>query len=108
MPVTSVSVTFFLLLHRHDIRGSQQYVVAVFSLACLGSADAVHASRPPVFRYRNHRRNYCDISFSRDVETNRGPSVVDPNETILATYHQGHPVRRNAGRPCVATHVSCI
>ena len=37
------------------------------------------------------------------METNPGPSVVDPNQTILAPHHQGDPkLGGNAGRQCVA------
>ena len=34
-------------------------------------------SRLDVFRDRNHRINYCELSLSRDIEVNPGPLVVD-------------------------------
>ena len=52
----------------------------------------VEARRPDVFRDRNHRINYWEFSLSRDIETNPGPSVVDPSKTIIAPYNQGNVV----------------
>ena len=61
-------------------------------------------SRPAVFRDRNHKINYYAFSLSRDIEKNPGPSVVDPNKTIIAPYSQGNAAifGDNAGRQCVA------
>ena len=67
-------------------------------------------SRPGVFRDRNHRRNYCKFSLSGDIETNPGPSVVDPRKTIVAPYSQGNIAvfGSNAGRQCVAMSLSAL
>ena len=47
-------------------------------------------SRLGVFRDLNHRINYCEFSLSRDIETNPGPSFVDPSKTIVTPYSQGN------------------
>ena len=66
--------------------------------------------RPGVFRDRNHRINYCKFSLSGDIETNPGPSVVDPTKTIVAPYSQGDITvfGTNAGRQCVAMSLSAL
>ena len=67
-------------------------------------------SRTVVFRDRNHRIKYCQYSLSRDIETNPGPSVVDPSKTIVAPYSQGNVAvfGHNAGRQCVAMSLSAL
>ena len=42
-------------------------------------------NRPDIFRGRNHRINYCEFFFVRDIETHPGPPVFDPSKTLHRT-----------------------
>ena len=52
----------------------------------------------------NHKMNNIASKLSGDIETNPGPSVVDPSKTIHAPYSQGNSLvfGSNAGKQCVA------
>ena len=67
-------------------------------------------SRLDVFRDRNHRINYCELSLSRDIEVNPGPLVVDRSRTIVAPYSQGNIeiFGPNAGQQCVAMSLTAL
>ena len=52
----------------------------------------------------NERGKYYELLLSGDVETNPGPTVVNPTKTISAPYSQSNAEVfgvRNAGRHCV-------
>ena len=48
--------------------------------------------------------------MSRDIETNPGPLVVDPSNTIVAPYSQGNIeiFGHNAGRQCIAMSLTTL
>ena len=56
-------------------------------------------------------RKYYELLLSGDVETNPGPTVVNPTKTISAPYSQSNAEVfgvRNAGRQCVAMSLSAL
>ena len=56
------------------------------------------------YKSLNHRINNISSALCTDVETNPGPSIVDPSKTIVAPYSQGNRLvfGSNAGKQCVA------
>ena len=56
------------------------------------------------YKNLNHRMNCCTFNLSRDIETNPGPTFIDPSKTIHAPYSEGNVdlFGSNAGRQCVA------
>ena len=63
-----------------------------------------------VYQSLNHRINNIASKLSGDIETNPGPSVVDPTKTIVAPYSQGYSLvfGSNAGKQCVAMSLIAI
>ena len=77
------------------------------------SINATPAPNPQfvVFKSLNHRTNYCNFFLSRDIESNPGPRIVDPNKTIAAPYSQSKTTvfgTKNAGTQCVAMSLSAL
>ena len=63
-----------------------------------------------VYKNLSHRINNVASKLSGDIETNPGPSVVDPTKTIVAPYSQGNSLvfGSNAGKQCVAMSLIAI
>ena len=63
-----------------------------------------------VYKTLNHKINNIASKLSGDIETNPGPSVVDPLKTIYAPYSQGNSFvfGANAGKQCVAMSLIAI
>ena len=63
-----------------------------------------------VYKSLNHKINNIASKLWGDIETNPGPSVVDPSKTIHAPYSQGNSFvfGRNAGIQCVAMNLIAV
>ena len=104
------------LLRKKVVFGNGEQVTEVNEIKLIkkyplrSSCKVVSLGHEMVYKSLNHKINNIASKLCGDIETNPGPSVVDPSKTIHAPYSQGNSFvfSRNAGKQCVAMSLIAI